>query len=157
MPKGTVLFNKRQYLNDVLVRSTRYAKWRLMPFSRRRIKLLAFDREIVVIKILRACIGLISIKINFLRVMICQRIKYYRIAWFLHVALIALLAAPVYAAEPDDKDLTILHLKKIIAEQSMGQLLENEKVREYARIRAAYEKVLKEIAEKEQKSKEKDR
>jgi len=40
-----------------------------------------------------------------------------------------------------DKDEEILQLQKIIAEQSMAQLLRDELVKEYARIRANYDKL----------------
>jgi len=40
-----------------------------------------------------------------------------------------------------DKDEEILQLQKIIAEQSMAQLLRDELVKEYARIRTNYEKL----------------
>jgi len=70
---------------------------------------------------------------------------------FLALLLIATVAN---AAEPEDKEMQILQLQKIIAEQSMNQLLRDEMVKEYARIRANYDKLNAEIAEKE-KSKEK--
>jgi len=58
------------------------------------------------------------------------------------------------AAEPEDKELQILQLQKIIAEQTLATLRRDIMVSEYERIRANYEKVLAEIAEKE-KAKEK--
>jgi hypothetical protein len=70
-------------------------------------------------------------------------------------ALIALLAAPVYAAEQADKDLTILRLQKIIAEQTMGELLRDSRVSEYERIRQNYQKLLGEI-EKQEKTPKKN-
>ena len=70
-------------------------------------------------------------------------------------ALVLILAlTPAFAAEPEDKDLTILHLQKVIAEQSMAELLRDERVKEYARIRANYERVLGEIEKKEKAAKE---
>jgi len=73
----------------------------------------------------------------------------------LKLAIVALTAnALAFAAEPDDKDLTILHLQKVIAEQSMNELLRDERVKEYARIRANYERVLGEIEKKEKAAKE---
>jgi len=70
------------------------------------------------------------------------------------IALVVGAAIPSIAAEPDDKDLTILHLQKVIAEQSMSELLRDERVKEYARIRANYERVLGEIEKKEKAAKE---
>jgi hypothetical protein len=66
-----------------------------------------------------------------------------------------LLAAPVYAAEVEDKDLTILRLQKIVAEQSMGELLRDARVSEYERIRQNYQKLLGEIEKREGKEKPK--
>jgi hypothetical protein len=66
-----------------------------------------------------------------------------------------LLAAPVYAAEVEDKDLTILRLQKIVAEQSMGELLRDARVSEYERIRQNYQRLLGEIEKKEKPKEEK--
>ncbi len=52
-------------------------------------------------------------------------------------------------SDTEDKDLQILLLQKIIAEQSMATLLRDEFVKDYARIRANYEKLNADIAEKE--------
>lgn len=51
--------------------------------------------------------------------------------------------------DTEDKDLEILQLKKIIAEQSMAALLRDEWVKDYARIRANYDKLVEDIAAKE--------
>ncbi len=53
----------------------------------------------------------------------------------------------------EDKDLEILQLKKIIAEQSMAALLRDEWVKDYARIRANYDKLNADIAAKEKEVK----
>jgi hypothetical protein len=68
---------------------------------------------------------------------------------------IALLitASALNAAEVDDKDLQIMQLQKIIAEQTMQRLLENRLVAEYERIRANHEALLKKIAEREKAAK----
>ena len=66
------------------------------------------------------------------------------------VLLIALLlAAPVYAAEPEDKELTMLRLQKIIAEQQMIEHMEYWRVREFLRIRDNYQKLIAEIEKRE--------
>ena len=71
------------------------------------------------------------------------------------LAIIALTANTLaFAAEPEDKDLTILHLQKVIAEQSMNELLRDERVKEYVRIRTNYERVMGEIEKKEKAAKE---
>jgi hypothetical protein len=70
--------------------------------------------------------------------------------------LAAAMADIGLAAEAENQDLTILRLKKIIAEQSMAALLEYEKVREYERIRSNYERLLRDIFELEKKEKARD-
>ena len=49
----------------------------------------------------------------------------------------------------EDKDLTIMRLQKVIAEQTLQRLLENRTVAEYERVRANYQALLGRIAEKE--------
>ena len=66
-----------------------------------------------------------------------------------HALLIALLAAPVYSAEPEDKELTILRMQKIIAEQQMMEHMEFWRVREFLRIRDNYQKLVAEIEKRE--------
>jgi len=61
----------------------------------------------------------------------------------------------VNAAEPQDKELEILQLQKIIAEQTLAALRRDVLVSEYERIRANYEKVLADIAAKEKAKEEK--
>jgi hypothetical protein len=60
-----------------------------------------------------------------------------------------LMIAVVSAAEPEDKELQILQLQKIIAEQSMAQLMRDEMVKEYVRIRGNYDKLNADIEAKE--------
>ena len=71
------------------------------------------------------------------------------IAYQFIIPLALLFPALLGAAEGEDKDLTILRLQKVIAEQTLSQLLEHERVREYERIRGNYQKLLEKIAEKE--------
>ncbi len=52
-------------------------------------------------------------------------------------------------SDTEDKDLQILLLQKIIAEQSMAALMRDEWVKDYARIRANYDKLVEDIAAKE--------
>ena len=51
--------------------------------------------------------------------------------------------------DSEDKDLQILLLQKIIAEQSMAALLRDEMVKEYVRIKGNYDKLNADIAAKE--------
>jgi cell division protein FtsB len=67
---------------------------------------------------------------------------------------VLLSASLALADDATEKDLTILRLKKIIAEQSLDRLLEYENVREYERIRANREKLLREIEDLEKRIKE---
>jgi hypothetical protein len=53
-------------------------------------------------------------------------------------------------------ELQILQLQKIIAEQSMAQLMRDEMVKEYARIKTNYEKLLAEIDAKEKSNGKKE-
>ena len=53
----------------------------------------------------------------------------------------------------DDKDMQILQLQKIIAEQSMAALMRDEMVKEYVRIKANYDKLVTDIAAKEKRKK----
>ena len=53
----------------------------------------------------------------------------------------------------EDKDLAILQLQKIIAEQSMAALMRDEMVKEYVRIKTNYDKLNAEIAAKEKRKK----
>ena len=53
----------------------------------------------------------------------------------------------------EDKDLAILQLQKIIAEQSMAALMRDEMVKEYVRIKANYDKLVTDIAAKEKRKK----
>ena len=52
-------------------------------------------------------------------------------------------------SDTEDKDLAILQLQKIIAEQSMAALLRDEMVKEYVRIKGNYDKLNADIAAKE--------
>ena len=70
------------------------------------------------------------------------------------LAIVLLSASLALADDATEKDLTILRLKKIIAEQSLDRLLEYENVREYERIRANREKLLREIEDLEKRIKE---
>jgi hypothetical protein len=56
-------------------------------------------------------------------------------------------------SETEDKDLQILLLQKIIAEQSMAALLRDEMVKDYVRIKANYDKLNADIAAKEKPAK----
>jgi hypothetical protein len=56
-------------------------------------------------------------------------------------------------SDTEDKDLQILLLQKIIAEQSMAALMRDELVKDYARIRANYDKLNADIAAKEKEGK----
>lgn len=63
---------------------------------------------------------------------------------------IVVLYGCALAGEPaDDKDLQIMRLQKIIAEQTMARLLENTTVAEYERIRRNYRALIEKIAERE--------
>jgi hypothetical protein len=55
------------------------------------------------------------------------------------------IASAVFAAEPEDKDLTIMRLQKVIAEQTIQRMMENRLVAEYERIRANYQALLEKI------------